>query len=122
MDKHKLNIILTGSINSYSQVFFSDNKLFGIILLVVSFFDIWAGLSGLFAVLVTIIAAFLLGYSEFNINKGIYGFNSLLVGLGTGLTFSPGIESLIIVLFASIITFILVLPLKDFLQSIIYHS
>jgi len=114
MDKHKLNIILTGSINSYSQVFFSDNKLFGIILLVVSFFDIWAGLSGLFAVLVTIIAAFLLGYSEFNINKGIYGFNSLLVGLGTGLTFSPGIESLIIVLFASIITFILSIALEGF--------
>lgn len=112
MDKHKLNIILTGSINSYSQVFFSDNKLFGAILLVVSFFDIWAGFSGLFAVLTTIFTAFLLGYSEFNVKKGTYGFNSLLVGLGTGLTFSPGIESLIIVLFASIITFIITITLE----------
>ena len=114
MTKHKINIILTGSINSYSQVFFSDNKLFGAILLIVSFFDIWAGFSGLFAVLTTIITASLLGYSEFNVKKGTYGFNSLLVGLGTGLTFSPGIESLIIVLFASIITFIISITLEGF--------
>ncbi|OQX97331.1 MAG: hypothetical protein B6I20_12875 [Bacteroidetes bacterium 4572_117] len=114
MDKHKLNIILNGSINSYSQVFFSDNKLFGSILFVVSFFDVWAGLSGLFAVLSTIIIAYLLGFSEFNINKGTYGFNSLLVGLGTGLTFSPGIELLIIVFFASITTFIISIALEGF--------
>ncbi|MEN8120497.1 MAG: urea transporter [Bacteroidota bacterium] len=114
MNKQKLNIILTGSINSYSQVFFSDNKFFGTILLIVSFFDIWAGLSGLIAVLSTIITAFLLGYSEFNVKKGTYGFNSLLVGLGTGLTFSPGVESLVIVLFASIITFIISITLEGF--------
>ena len=114
MNKPKLNIILNGSINSYSQVFFSDNKLFGSILLLVSFFDIWAGISGLIAVLAAIITASLLGYSEFNINKGSYGFNSLLVGLGTGLTFSPGIESLIIVLFASIITLIISIALEGF--------
>jgi urea transporter len=114
MNKNNLNIIFTGSINSYSQVFFSDNKLFGFILFVVSFFDVWAGLSGLLAVLLTTLTAYLLGFSEFNITKGSYGFNSLLVGLGTGLSFAPGIELFIIVLLASVITFIISIVLEGF--------
>ncbi|HIP49440.1 MAG TPA: peptidase M23 [Lutibacter sp.] len=102
------------TINSYSQVFFSDNKLFGFILLVVSFFDIWAGISGLLAVLTTIGIALALGFSHFQIQKGSYSFNSLLVGLGTGLSFTPGIELFVLVFFAALITFIITLALEGF--------
>ena len=100
--KNKVSSIFESLINSYSQVFFSDNKIFGIILVIVSFFDFWAGLAGIISVVVTNFIAYNLGYSTFTIKKGTYGFNSLLVGLGTGLTFQPGIELLFIVFFASI--------------------
>ncbi len=102
--KTRISSVFESLVNSYSQVFFSDNKIFGIILLVVSFFDFWAGLSGLFSVIVTNFIAYSLGYSSFTIKKGTYGFNSLLVGLGTGLSFQPGIELVFIVFFASILT------------------
>ncbi len=114
MNNNKLNIILNGSIRSYSQIFFSDNKIFGFILLIVSFFDIYAGIAGAVSVLATNISASLLGYSEFNIKKGSYGFNSLLVGLGIGLTFTPAPQTLAIVLFASITTFIITITLEGF--------
>ncbi len=114
MNKNKLNIILSGSLNSYSQIFFSDNKIFASILLLVSFFDVYAGLAGILSVLAGNITATLMNYSEFNIKKGTYGFNSLLVGLGIGLSFTPGIETLIIVLFASIITFMISIVLEGF--------
>ena len=104
-----------GVLNSYSQVFFSDNKLFASILLLVSFFDIWAGTSGLLAILISNLLGYLLGYSRLAINKGSYGFNSLLVGLGTGLYFQPGIELFAIVFFASILTFFISISLEGFL-------
>jgi len=102
--KNRISSIFESSVNSYSQVFFSDNKIFGVILLVVSFFDFWAGLSGLFSVIVTNFIAYNLGFNRFSIKKGTYGFNSLLVGLGTGLSFQPSIELLFVVIFASILT------------------
>lgn len=108
------NQFLEALINSYSQVFFSDNKWFGLILLVVSFFDVWAGVSGLLAVLTTIGVALALGFSHFQIQKGSYSFNSLLVGLGTGLSFTPGIELFVLVFFATLITFIITLALEGF--------
>ena len=101
-------------IHSYSQVFFSDNKLFGIMLLVVSFFDLWAGFSGLLAVLTSIAVGLVLGFSPFNIEKGSYSFNSLLVGLGTGLMFAPSIELFVLVFFAALITFLITIALEGF--------
>jgi urea transporter len=110
-----INIIIKGTLNSYSQIFFSDNKIFGSILLLVSFFDVYAGLAGILSVLVSNSLAKALGYSEFKIRKGTYGFNNLLVGLGLGLTYTPGPETLIVVVFASITTLLITIALEGFL-------
>jgi len=47
-------------IHSYSQVFFSTHKPFAILLMIVTFYDIYAGLAGLLAVVTTSVAAFIL--------------------------------------------------------------
>jgi len=112
-----ISFFYQATLNSYSQVFFSDNKLFGAILLIVSLFDIWAGLSGLLAVVTTILFALALGFSHFQIEKGSYSFNSLLVGLGTGLMFSPDIELVVLVFFAALITFIITIAVEGFLTQ-----
>ena len=117
MFKNKLNTIIKGTLNSYSQIFFSDNKIFGIILLFVSFFDVYAGFAGVISVITTNALAKLLGFNEFNIKEGRYGFNSLLVGLGIGLTYTPGVETLILVLVASITTLLLTITLEGFLSK-----
>ena len=115
MKKDNIIQIVKGILNSYSQVFFSDNKLFASILLLVSFFDIWAGISGMLAIIISNLLGYLLGYSRLAVNKGSYGFNSLLVGLGTGLYFQPSVELFAIVFFASVITFFISISLEGLL-------
>lgn len=113
MDNNKLTSafpsFFSGVINSYTQVFFSNNRVFATILLVVSFFDFWAGTSGLFAVVLSNSLAYLIGLNRANIKKGYYGFNSLLVGLGLGVYYQPGVPFFIIVAFASMLTLFLTL-------------
>ncbi len=105
------------TLNSYSQVFFSVNKVFAAILILISFFDLWAGASGLMAVLTANISAYILGYNKISIQKGVYGFNALLVGLGTGLSFQPGIELFFIVFFAALLTLFITLALEGILAK-----
>ncbi|NLO51455.1 MAG: urea transporter, partial [Bacteroidales bacterium] len=57
-----------GILNSYSQVFFSKNKIFAVILVLVTFFDWLSGLSGLLAVIIANVAARLIGFSRFGIS------------------------------------------------------
>jgi len=90
--------------NSYAQVFFSRNRLFALLLLGVSFIDLYAGLSGLLAVVVTTVTAFLFGFDESRITSGAYGFNSLLVGLGLGIYYQPSPEFYFVVVLASLLT------------------
>lgn len=102
--KKQLIHFLEGILNSYSQVFFSKNKWFALILVVVTFFDWLAGLSGLFSVVAVNALALAMGFNRYNINQGYYGFNSLLVGLGLGIYYQPGMAFFILLVFASIFT------------------
>ncbi|MEI8201629.1 MAG: urea transporter [Bacteroidota bacterium] len=95
---------LTSIANSYSQIFFSNSRIFALILIVVSFFDWVAGLSGLLAVSVTNTVAYVFGLNRNNIKAGYYGFNSLLVALSLGIYFQLNFEFLIILIFASLFT------------------
>ena len=103
---------LTGIVNSYTQIFFSDSKIFAVILMVVTFLDFWAGFSGVVAVMVSNILAYLIGFNRINIRKGYYGFNSLLVGLAFGVYYQPGLEFFIVLIFASLLTLFLTLWLE----------
>jgi hypothetical protein len=89
---------------SYSQVFFSNNLWFAGILLCVSFLDVWGGLAGLLAVVLTNIIAFMIGFNRSYIKNGYYGFNALLVGLGIGVYFAPSIEFYIVLFIAVLLT------------------
>ena len=103
---------LESTLNSYSQVFFSNNRFFAILLIVVSFFDLNAGISGLIAVLTSNITAYLIGFNRFNIKSGYYGFNALLVGLGLGIYYQMHIEFVLILLFASLFTLFITVMLE----------
>lgn len=103
--KTTLNIkdLLSGVINSYSQIFFSNNLAFGILLFFISFFDIWSGLGGLLAVIASNSFAYALGFDHVKIKKGTYAYNGLLTGLGVGLYFQPSIELFAIILAISLL-------------------
>lgn len=95
---------LKGIINSYSQIFFSKSPVFAIILIIVSFFDIYAGLAGVLAVVFANSTAILLGLNKQKIYSGAYGFNPLLVGLGIGIYYQPGAEFYLLLFFISLTT------------------
>lgn len=105
--KQNTKLLYEGILNSYSQVFFSKNKLFGIILIIITFFDLLAGLSGLLAVIITYLAGRGIGFHKTRVSEGIYGFNSLLVGLGLGIYFEPGIPFFFVLFLASLFTLFL---------------
>ncbi len=70
--------------NSYSVVFFSNNKIVAALLLLVTFFKPFAGLMGLVAVIFAIIFAELSGLFKPDIKKGIFSYNAMIIGVGMG--------------------------------------
>ena len=80
--------------------------------MVVTFFDLYAGLLGLLSVIITNLAGFLLGFDKKIISKGVFGFNSLLVGLGLGVYFEPDLYLLLIIVMAAILTLLIAVSLQ----------
>ncbi len=99
-----LKYITNGILNSYSQIFFSSKRVFAVILVLVTFFDWFAGACGLVSVILSNGLAFWLGFDRNKISGGMYGFNSLLTGLGIGIYYSPGMPVMLILLAAVILT------------------
>ncbi len=107
-----IKIYIKSLFNSYSQVFFSDNRTFAAILIIVSFADLYAGLLGLLAVIVTNLIGFLMGFDRQTVAKGLFGFNSLLVGLGLGIYYAPGPVLILIIILSSILTLFISVSLQ----------
>lgn len=105
--RQNIKLILRSITNSYSQIFFSDNVVFAIILMLVSFFDVFAGLAGMISVVLTNIIAWWIGFDKHKIAQGYYGFNSFLVGTGLGLYFAPGPEFYGMLAFTAILTLLI---------------
>lgn len=103
--------------NSYTQIFFAKNRVMGILIILVTMFDLHAGISGLVAVLTANIAAYLIGFNRQQITNGLYGFNALLVGLGLGVYFQPNISFFIILIFISLLTLLLTVTLEGVLYK-----
>ncbi len=104
-------------LNSYSIIFFSDKLFFAGLLLITSFFDYFAGLCGLISVITAYVVAETLGYDKHKIEKGYYGFNSLLAGLGLGLQYQSNWAVLLIVVLASIFAFLVTVTFENLLSK-----
>lgn len=107
--------IIPATLNSYSVVFFFNNKLLAIVLLSVTFFNFYAGLSGLVAVLTTVIVANSMGFDKIRLKQGIYSFNALLTGIGMGTFFEPGLVFFILLLLAVLFSLIISVILSGWL-------
>ncbi|MDX5479391.1 MAG: urea transporter, partial [Cyclobacteriaceae bacterium] len=102
-------------LNSYAQVFFSNNKWFGIILLLLTFVDFYVGLYGLISVSTALLTGYFIGLNEFNIRQGFYGFNSLLVGVGLAIYFQPGPLLLFLIIISGVLTLFVSLAFEGIL-------
>lgn len=109
------NTIVPAAFNSYSVVFFNNNRLLAIVLLIVTFLNFFAGLSGLIAVLTAVLIAYTMGFDKTILKQGIYSFNALLTGIGLGTFFEPGWVFYVLLLLAALFSLILSVVLGGWL-------
>jgi len=115
LSKNIKDFYIPAVLNSYSIVFFLNNKVLAGVILLTTFFNFYAGLSGLLAVLLVIVIANMLGFDKLQLKNGLYSFNALLTGIGMGTFFEPGIVYFVLLAFASLITLILSVSLGGWL-------
>jgi urea transporter/murein DD-endopeptidase MepM/ murein hydrolase activator NlpD len=70
-----------GVVKSYSQIFFSQNKVLGLIILAVTFINPFLGACGLAGIFLINLFAILFGFDRNLVREGYFGFNALLLGL-----------------------------------------
>lgn len=98
---------LPSVLHSYSIIFFVNNKILAITLMVVTFLNIYAGLSGLLAVLLAVLLGFYMGFDKTLLRNGVYSFNALLTGIGIGTFFEYGTVFFTLLALATLLTLIL---------------
>jgi urea transporter/murein DD-endopeptidase MepM/ murein hydrolase activator NlpD len=106
--------ILPGVLNSYSVVFFLQNKLMAIILLISTFINFYAGISGLYAVVVALIIGNTMHLDKMTLRSGIYTFNTLLTGIGMGTYFDFSIVFFSLLTLAAIVSLFFSVALSGF--------
>ena len=110
--KNKIYAFSDSQLNSYSQIFFSNNRWFGLALVIISFFSPTAGLVGFSSVFFTNFIALIIGIDKGKIRAGFYGFNSLLIGLGIGSYYQLDFPLVLIAIFAAILTLFITLLIE----------
>lgn len=76
----KLSILIDSTLFSYSQIFFSNRRWFGFLVLIATFVYPIHGSIILFSTLLTNLVALAFNYEQKKIREGFYGFNGLLFG------------------------------------------
>ncbi len=104
LSKEYKSIIGSSFINSYSQMFFSDNRIFAWLILAATFVNPISGLSGLVSVCVGIWCSLWLGLNKQFIQSGAYTYNSLMVGLVLGLYFKINLSFFILLFLGSMLS------------------
>lgn len=111
--KHLGNALL----NSYGMLFFSKNRLFACLILLVSFITPFAAACGLIAVTIALIAAELLGFSRTQTADGLLTYSVVLFGLGFGSNFEFGTAFSVLLVVGALLTLFLSTVLNAILNK-----
>lgn len=107
--------ILPGVLNSYSIIFFLDNKVLALVVMLVTFFNFWAGFSGLISVVFTLFMGHALHLDKPTLRSGAYSFNALLIGIGLGTFFDPGFVFFSVLTLAAVLSLLISVTLGGWL-------
>jgi len=117
VDKLKTNYWLQCVLNSYSLIFFSNDNLFAICIIVVSFFTPFVGLCGLVSIVLINLTAYFIGFDKDEIKSGLFGFNALFLGMAIGYEFNFNFAFVILFISAIVILLLITVSLKGFLSA-----
>ncbi|MDP6909068.1 MAG: urea transporter, partial [Flavobacteriales bacterium] len=93
------------------------DKVFAVILLVCSFIDPYVGLSAIAAGLVSVLAAYFLGFDHKGIREGMYSFNSVMVGMVMAVYYDMNMPFFLMLLLMSIFTLFFTLAINGMLSK-----
>ena len=99
-------LIVDNIIKPYSAVLFLDNKYAAILVIAVTFLNPNVAISGIFAIIFTLLFAKLISMKDEYLSQGFYLYNSLLVGMGIGFLFHLSLITILLIAILSIFTFI----------------
>ncbi len=89
--KYYLNAIIA----SYAEILFLQNAKYGIVLLLITFFNVNVAVSGLIAIIVVLAFAHFIRMEAAFLENGFYSYNPLLVGMSDGFLFQVSFVSVI---------------------------
>ena len=113
--KKQAGIASEAVLNSYSILFFVNNRWMALAVLAASFLNFYAGLSGFIATAVAVVVAMMLGFNSSQVRTGIYSFNALITGIGLGTFFDPGFVFFVLLILASLLTLIISMAMSGWL-------
>ena len=102
-------------LNSYGLMFFSLNPVFASIIILVTFFSPAVGFCGLLAVALINVFAYAIGFQRDDIQKGLFGFNALFLGLALGYEFAFNIPFVLLFISAILVLLLITVWLKGLL-------
>lgn len=100
---------------SYAQIFFSNRRWLGAIILFVTLLFPVVGLMGLLGVIIANITAAILKFDQSKIKSGFYGFNGILFGVAAGYYYELSFFMLMLIPVFLIITFFISAVLEHYL-------
>lgn len=83
------SILVDSTLFSYSQIFFSNRRWFGSLILLATFISPIHGSIILFSVLITNLIALIFNFEQKKVRDGFYGFNGLLFGAALSFFYKP---------------------------------
>lgn len=104
-------------LNSYGMLFFSTNRIFSLLILLVSFFTPFTGACGLAALVISLVTANALGFSRAQVQKGLLTYSVVLFGLGFGTNFEMGAAFVMLLVVGSLLTLFLSVALNAILNK-----
>jgi len=111
--KYYFNAIIA----SYAEILFLQNAKYGIVLLLLSFFNINVAISGLLAIVTVLSFAYFIRMEAAFLENGFYIYNPLLVGMSIGYLFQVSFISIILIAMASVFTFLMTMLLYKLLEK-----
>jgi len=103
--REKYATMISILLKPYSSILFLDNRVAGFIMLCITFLNPSVALSGIAAVIFTILFAEFISLQEAYLSQGFYIYNSLLVGMGIGYIFTPSLLSMLLIAISAAFTF-----------------
>lgn len=102
-----LNNHIKALLQSYSEIYFFKSKSIGALLLLITFINPYVALGGIVAVISAYVFARVINMSNEFLNEGFYTYNPLLTGLAIGYLFRFNELTILFMVIAGILTFII---------------